>query len=398
MHRERDRMAENRGARDVYGGKRNARQSRGRTDREDHFRRGGYCAGVDGNEVILDTTISRPDLKSDLANASLWPGQTWSDIVTDDSRPKVKLLLEEAGSTAKARWRQLAHPAANGDVPILYYAVRIKKDRVLAIGRDMRAVAELQQRLVETQASMERDYSLLRHAETRYRVLFHTTPEPVLVIDAATENVVEANPAAVRLFGGTAGQVTSRNMLRGLDADSAQRLKSLASKVRNGQTVDDARIRLADGKDELALEVLPFRQSADLLFLLRFMHVGPGARVSPQLSPASLKLLEFIRRSTDGCVVVDRARPHSNRQRRLYPVGAARQRGTGAWRTGRALAWPLRRRHQRHDRQFAAPRSGDAVCNGAARRIWRLDRCRGLAVSVSAARVSGWPFAMSGAG
>lgn len=260
---------------------------------------------VDGNEVILDTTISRPDLKSNLANAGFWLGQTWSDIVTDESRPKVKLLLEEAGSNAQSKWRQLSHPATNAEIPILYYAVRIKKDRVLAIGRDMRAVAELQQRLVETQATIERDYSFLRHAETRYRVLFHTTPEPVLVMDAATENVVEANPAAVRLFGGTTGQVTSRNILRGLDAESAQRLKSLASNVRNGQTINEIRIRFADSKDELALEVLPFRQSADLLFLLRFMRVGSGSPASSQLSPASLKLLEFVRRSTDGCVVVN---------------------------------------------------------------------------------------------
>ena len=149
---------------------------------------------VDGHEVILDTTISRPDLKADLANSAIWPGQTWSDVVTDESRPKVKLLLEEAGSDASGKWRQLIHPATNGDVPILYCAVRIGKSRILAIGRDMRAVAELQQRLIDTQVSMERDYSLLRHAETRYRVLFHTTPEPVLVIDAGRANENPARP------------------------------------------------------------------------------------------------------------------------------------------------------------------------------------------------------------
>ena len=262
---------------------------------------------IDGNGVILDTTISRPDLKTDLANSALWAGQTWSDIVTDDSRPKVKLLLAEAGFGSPAKWRQLSHPAADSVVPILYHAFRVRKDRVLAIGRDMRTVAELERRLVETQVSMERDYSLLRHAETRYRVLFHTTPEPVLVLDAATENVVDANPAAVRIFGGSGSQVTTRNILRGLDADSAQKLKSLAAKVRNGQSLDDVRIRFADSKDEMALEVLPFRQSADLLYLVRFMRVGSGPATSAQLSSSSLKLLELVRRSTDGCVVVDQS-------------------------------------------------------------------------------------------
>jgi PAS domain S-box-containing protein len=289
---------------------------------------------IDGNEVILDTTISRPDLKSDLANASLWAGQTWSDIVTDESRPKVKLLVADAGPGAQAKWRQLAHPAPNGDVPILYYAMRIRKDRVLAIGRDMRAVADLQQRLVETQASMERDYSLLRHAETRYRVLFHTTPEPVLVIDAATENVVEANPAAVRIFGGAAGHVTSRNMLRGLDADSAQTLKSLASRVRNGQTIDDARIRSAFSGQ---------------------VHGCGDKRASAVTIVAGQPETPRIYQTLDRRLRRGRcAGPHSNRQCRLHPDGSTGQRRTGAWRNDRALAWPLRHRHQRHDRQFTA--------------------------------------------
>lgn len=260
---------------------------------------------IDRNEVIIDATISRPDLKSDLANAATWIGRTWSDIVTEESRPKIKLLLEDTDGAKPPKWRQLAHPSANGEIPILYYAMPISDDRYLAIGRDMRAAAELQKRLIETQASMERDYSLLRHAETRYRVLFHTTPQPILVMDAATAEVVEANPAAVQLFGGSSGQVTSRNILRGLDPESTQKLKSLASQVRNGQSFDDVRIRLSNGKDEMALEVLPFRQSANLFFLLRFIDVGPGTLVPPQLSPASVNLLEFTRRSTDGCVVID---------------------------------------------------------------------------------------------
>ncbi len=48
---------------------------------------------------------------------------------------------------------------------------------------------------------MERDYSRLRHVETRYRLLFQVTSEAVLVVDAATHKVLEANPAAAQLFG-----------------------------------------------------------------------------------------------------------------------------------------------------------------------------------------------------
>jgi transcriptional regulator PpsR len=262
---------------------------------------------VDGKEVIVDTAVSRPGLQSDLANASMWAGRSFADIVTEESRAKVKLLIDAANSESAPKWRQLAHPATAGsEIPVLYCAIKIKKDRYLAIGRDMRAMAELQNRLVEAQTSMERDYSKLRHAETRYRVLFHTTSEPVLVVDAATENVVEANPAAAKLLGVAPGRVIGRNFPRGLDADSAQALKSLAANIRSGKAVDDVRVRLAEGKEEFAVTIMPFRQGADLLFLLRFIPIGAGAALPP-IAAANSKLVEFVRRSTDGYVVVDQS-------------------------------------------------------------------------------------------
>ena len=58
----------------------------------------------------------------------------------------------------------------------------------------------LQQRLVEAQQAMERDYWRFRDAETRYRHLLETSSEAVRVVDGATQKVLEANPAAATLF------------------------------------------------------------------------------------------------------------------------------------------------------------------------------------------------------
>lgn len=260
---------------------------------------------IDGNAVIVDAAIARPDLKSDLANASYWAGQSLTDVVTESSRPKVKSLMDDAAGGAPPKWRQLAHPSNHGsEIPILYSAIRIKKNRMLAVGRDMRVVADLQQQLIDTQTSMERDYSRLRHAETRYRVLFQTTSEPVLVVDAATEHVVEENPAAVRLFGPSAGRTIGRNAPRGLDAASTQALAALASIIRDGRPLDDFRVRMSSSETELTVAVLPFRQGTELLLLLRFVPEGLGAAL-PAATSGNAKLIEFFRRSTDGCVVVD---------------------------------------------------------------------------------------------
>lgn len=264
---------------------------------------------IDGSEVILDLTLSRPGLGKDIANVASWSGRTFSKTVTEDSRPKVKMLLEAAATDAPAKWRNLAHPAAGGgEIPLLYTAVPLKKNRYLVVGRDMRAMADLQQRLVEAQTSMERDYARLRHAETRYRVLFHTTSEPVLIVDAVSETVVEANPAAAQLFGISDARPPSRSVPSALDPAGVQALKSVAAAVRSGQTVDEVRLRTAGGRDELVAAVMPFRQAAGLLFLLRFIQ-SAGTSAASQPSPANLKLLEFMRRSPDGYVVID----HSGR-------------------------------------------------------------------------------------
>ena len=60
----------------------------------------------------------------------------------------------------------------------------------MAIGRDVRAAAVLQQKLIEAQIAIERDYAKTRNMETRYRLLFQLYSEPVLIVDAATHRVV----------------------------------------------------------------------------------------------------------------------------------------------------------------------------------------------------------------
>ena len=55
---------------------------------------------------------------------------------------------------------------------------------VLAVGRDLRAVSAIQQRFIDAQQAMERDYWRQRQAEARYRMLFQVATDGVLVVDA----------------------------------------------------------------------------------------------------------------------------------------------------------------------------------------------------------------------
>ena len=122
---------------------------------------------LDGEGVIRDVSVGSVDMA--LEGYRQWVGLPWLETVTVESRPKVEALLSDAGMKAARKWRHVNHPSARGaDVPVLYSAIRIGKDGpVVAFGRDLRPLSSLQQRLVEAQQAMERDYLRLRHMETR---------------------------------------------------------------------------------------------------------------------------------------------------------------------------------------------------------------------------------------
>ena len=105
--------------------------------------------------TIVDLTISAPELVRDGAEA--WRGCKLGDIVTVESKPKIADLLAEAIAGGAPRWRQVTHPTPNGDVPIRYACVA-SGGQLFVIGRDLRTTAAIQQRLLQTQQALERDY------------------------------------------------------------------------------------------------------------------------------------------------------------------------------------------------------------------------------------------------
>jgi transcriptional regulator PpsR len=175
---------------------------------------------LDLDGVIRDVSVGSDEL--DAEGYGRWVGQPWIDTVTVESRPKVEALLSEAATDSTPPWRHINHPSpVGGDVPVLYSAVKVgKSGPVVAVGRSLRAASILQQRLVEAQQSLERDYARMRQAETRYRLLFQTSNEAVLVLDAASTIVLEANPAALRMLGNGAHSIVGRPFTEAFDERS----------------------------------------------------------------------------------------------------------------------------------------------------------------------------------
>ena len=257
---------------------------------------------LDQQGVIRDVAVSNPELGQE--GYADWLGQAWTEIVTPESRPKIEALLREADGDKGSTWRHVNHPSPRGnDVPMLYSAIKVgKTGKVVAVGRNLRQVAQLQQRLVEAQQSLERDYARLRHAETRYRMLFQLASEAIIIIDAGNEKVIELNPAAQSLLGASAKQLAGKPFAEVFDALGGRAVTTLLNRVRNSGYADDIKLRLRAGGPTLSLSVSLFQQDRDAQFIARLAMVG-AVGGSTAVSPSAA--MRAVESSPDGFVVTD---------------------------------------------------------------------------------------------
>jgi transcriptional regulator PpsR len=257
---------------------------------------------IDKKGIIRDVAFGSEDLARDILGD--WLGTAWEQTVTEESRPKIKEMLQDAIANAEPRWRQVNYSAVRGpDVPILYRVSRVGEEgRLVALGRDLRAIEKLQQRLMEVEQSMEREYSRVRHAETRYRLLFQIASEAVLIVDAQTQRVVEANPAALQLLGSGTRRLVGRPFPEGFDAAGERAIEGLLAGVRATGRGEDARATLKSSEQPFQISASLFRQDDSSHYLVRVRPLNPDAARSDPAEERS-KLLEVLESSPDGLVV-----------------------------------------------------------------------------------------------
>ncbi len=226
---------------------------------------------LDRDGTIVDVAVndaSGPDLSG-------WMGQPWGATATSDSQDKIADMLATGPTTADNRWRQITHITPAGDMPVRYRVVALAGGRRLALGRDLRATARLQQQLIKTQQSLERDYLRLRHVETRYRLLFERSGEPVLVVDADTLRVREANPAAHELVEAKPGALVGGRLEQLFASTDQSRLIAFLGSVMTAQHVSPILVALADNGPQLLVSATGFRQQGG-----RYLLVRPGRTIA----------------------------------------------------------------------------------------------------------------------
>lgn len=266
---------------------------------------------LDQDGVIQDLALASDDLLE--LGCRHWMSKPWSQTVTIESQAKVEAMLKQPISNDGVRWRHVNHATDAGtELPLSYSVVpvRLKSKHAqrngphtLAFGRDLRPQVALQQRLITAQQSLERDYWRLRQVETRYRMLFQTASEPVLILEGSLDKVEEANPAAIELFGERAKR-PGWSLADCLQSPDAEALRHMFERLRSTGSADSATVRVAGHKELLTATASQFRQDKTSYFLLRLTRPQDQVAVAPA-SDSRLQLMKVLESAPDALVVTE---------------------------------------------------------------------------------------------
>ena len=254
---------------------------------------------LDMDGVIQDATLSN-DVSAESVEA--WRGRPWIETVADVGESKVMRMLDDAREGGVSAFRQINQRFPSGlELPMEYTTVRLGgKLGLLAIGRNLKAVAELQSRLVAAQQAMEQDYWKLREVETRYRLLFDSSNEAVLLLSADMLRIVEANPAAIRALGLARG----RDLLPEMSAEEREPFQAMLTRVRQSGRSPGTLLHLGPGREAWIARASLMTSEPGLIFLVQ---LAPVSGNQPQeRRPDQTSLDEFVERLPDGFVVIDR--------------------------------------------------------------------------------------------
>ena len=258
---------------------------------------------IDRHGVIFDMAIGSEELLRQGATA--WLDQHWADTVTVESRHKVQELLSDALRHGSTQWREINQvtPSLNS-MMVRFQAVDAGRDgQVIAIGRDDRATSAMQQRLLEAQQAMERDYTRLRDAESRYRLLFQLSGEPVMVVESATRKIIEANPAAEQFIGDGKSKLAGEVFAKIFDPASQDGAAALLAVVQSTARGASQMNLWCRGRAVLASASL-FRHDGASQCLVRLTPTERDGR-SPSGGEASFETI--LERMPDAFVVADGA-------------------------------------------------------------------------------------------
>ena len=260
---------------------------------------------LDRQSTVLEVTVFGKDLHR--VDSSGFKGRSINDFISHDSKDKFALMLAAVGKSDAPMWRHVNFsPMAGQELPLQVSLVPQDKDNtVLLFGRDLSGLSQMQSRLVEAHQSMERDFLRLRHMEARYRLLFESVADPMLVVDVAQRRVMEANSAAQLVFKDLSRKLPGSDVAQLFDPDKREALEILLRQAQTTGRMESGRVRYLNADRDCNLHVSVFVQEGGPQYLLRLQALS-----AQQTSQTEAPVINWFHHALDqapvGFVVADR--------------------------------------------------------------------------------------------
>ena len=253
---------------------------------------------LDLDGVIRDASLSNA-ISAEVTRD--WVGRPWAETVGEVGGDAVRRMVEDARAVGVSAFRQVTQRFPSGlELPIEYTTVRLGgKAGLIAIGKNLQAVAELQSRLIAAQHAREQDYWKLREIETRSRLLFDASNEAVLLVKAENLRITEANPAAIRALGLAPGW----EFLREIQAKEHEPFQAMLFRVRQQGRAPGMMVHLGPNLEPWVVRASLMTAGPGSVFLLQLAPAGGSHAGEP--GPAVLAVDELMDRLPEGFVVVD---------------------------------------------------------------------------------------------
>ncbi len=238
-----------------------------------------------------------------------WVGRPWTDTVESFGSESLQSLVDDARDLGVSAFRQVNQIFPSGmRLPIEYTAVRLGEDAgLIAIGRSLQAVTELQSRLVEAQQTMERDYWKLREVETRYRLLFGSSSDAVILLRVNGLAIQDLNPAASRVLGRPTGgprSLVGKDFAGELLDSERDVFHAMLQRLADQGSAPGILLHLGAQRATWMVRASRLASEAGSLYLLQ---LTAAQAVSASEQPVDGELTDvLIERLPDGFVVTDR--------------------------------------------------------------------------------------------
>jgi len=260
---------------------------------------------MDLNGLIRDVNFSSAMLGE---SSDAWLGRQWVETVAAPGHEIVRRMIDDALAAGVSTFSHVLQRLPSGrEVPVEYTTLMLGgKAGLIAIGKSVQAVAELQSRLLAAQQAMERDFWKLREVETRYRLLFEASDEAVLLVRDANLRIVEANSSAILALGLSAQgsqNIVGVEMARSLEEKDRKALQSLIARAEDQGKAPAIVVRLGPARTSWRVRASRVMSEPGPLYLLQLTPAT--STPEPVFEPQAVPVDAVADCMPDGFVVVD---------------------------------------------------------------------------------------------